>query len=249
MLHQPRGLRASALGAALLGLTGLAQPAYAGTFSITKTVIAPAGAQLPATIPLFLQCQGGPANAPYSVAPGGTLNIPGVIVANKGCRINEPALPPVANVPGCGGATAYWEPNPPTNYIGFPSDGQMHLDLVNRLVCGPGSLKVTKFVFNSVGATVPGTFPMAVICTLPANPLTYPISVPAGGSVQTPPIAAGSLCKVFEPPLPPIVQAPRCPSRRARWTTSYSTTTGVPIVSGQTAMISVANQLDCVPNP
>ena len=70
MLHTRAGrLLAFAIAAVLVGLAGLSQPAQAGTFSITKTVIAPAGAQLPASIPLFLECQGGPANAPYMTCP------------------------------------------------------------------------------------------------------------------------------------------------------------------------------------
>ena len=240
------------LAAAIVLTGGLLQPAWAGTFTIKKVVVVPAGAVIPASFTLQLTCAAGSTNQTYTVAPGATLSIPGLVVANKVCKLFEPTTPPpVANVPGCGGGSASWEPHlaSAASNMGFLSDGQAHLEFTNRLVCDPGRLAVTKFVFNNLGAQVPPSFAMSVTCTSPANPATMTISVGANAVAQTPPIASGSLCSVVEPPQPSVGHVPGCGGGSASWTTTYSTTTAVPIYSGQTAAISVSNQLDCDAKP
>ncbi|MDP1890449.1 MAG: DUF5979 domain-containing protein [Gemmatimonadaceae bacterium] len=111
-----------------------------------------------------------------------------------------------------------------------------------------GHLAVKKIVVNNVGpgAPIPAVFNTVTHCSQNAAypGSNTPVAVPGNQQVtQTPVVVMGIICSVTETVPPPIAKLEACKGRGATWTVNYSPP--VTIVTGQTAVLTVTNTLNC----
>ena len=237
------------LALSLTTLVFQASPAAAapGVIYVKPVIVDSKGVNFQGSFTFAMVCSpGGPTITPFSLQTNSAMAHTAPVGSH--CIVTQQPMPAVAHAPGCQGGSATWAvalayptPNTVTPWFASPP-----IVANESLICDTGRLAVTKFVFNSLVASVPSSFAMTVTCTTPSGAsAATPITVGAHSVAQVAGLKAGSTCSVVEGPLAAVGHVAACPGGAAAWTTTYSAAAPVLITANGTTGISVSNQLHC----